>query len=446
MILFVFDGRISTFVRSLSLPNDLRRELELLQQYGAPGSMIVTAAAIWLLDPARRRRLADWLLAAGLATASASILKIVVGRARPRFGDPTALLGPWGAHPAGSVSSADLWSMPSSHTAVAVVMSVFLIRLYPALRPLAIPLAMLVGICRVILGAHYPSDVFVGAIIGYVVADHVLERSWGTRFIALLQTIHRNLPSSPRQLGQEVGHLVAAARYTIPLLIDHSQVSNTQRYGSHLCHLTYFRNAFREHLQARPERIERWLRRQVFIDYSPDHEVLARLPAATVGREYHRMCMEHAAAGRPDLRHLRLRILPEEAKELDLDGTVRMVDSDAVFERIVARRNIFSSASHDLRHLLLGADTSPAGEALVGRYEYLHLLEPGDLLNMVNAVALLALTGRWHALQRVLRAFKSIASSNDPTQLDIDTLWDLPLADARRALGLPPEGLMPGER
>ncbi len=83
--------------------------------------------------------------------------------------------------------------MPSSHTAYAVVMTVFLSSLYPRLRPLTISLAALVGVCRVVLGAHYPSDVVAGAVLGYVVARRAFTGGWGER---LLQRLWKRVDAS----------------------------------------------------------------------------------------------------------------------------------------------------------------------------------------------------------------------------------------------------------
>lgn len=184
------------------LGGDLRRELELLQQFGGAATILITAIIVWLLDPARRRRLLDLIGAAVCTGFILQLLKMGIGRPRPKFEDPGVLLWPWGAYPIlkgdggpGSGSGvyhawemsapihSDLWSMPSSHTSAAVALAVWLGVVYPKLRPLVIGWVGVVGVSRVLLGAHYFSDVLVGAGIGFVVAHAAVRGYWGVRFL-----------------------------------------------------------------------------------------------------------------------------------------------------------------------------------------------------------------------------------------------------------------------
>ena len=64
----------------------------------------------------------------------------------------------------------DLYSFPSGHTLHAVSFSYVALFYYPLLAWLLIPFAMLVALSRVILGLHYPTDVFVGAFLGFLLA------------------------------------------------------------------------------------------------------------------------------------------------------------------------------------------------------------------------------------------------------------------------------------
>lgn len=62
----------------------------------------------------------------------------------------------------------DLYSFPSGHTMHAVAFAVLLIYCLPMLSVFLLPFALLTGLARVVLGLHYPSDVFMGAVLGLV--------------------------------------------------------------------------------------------------------------------------------------------------------------------------------------------------------------------------------------------------------------------------------------
>lgn len=60
----------------------------------------------------------------------------------------------------------DQFSFPSGHTMHAVAFTVLLMPVIPMLGFFLIPFAILTGLARVVLGLHYPSDVFMGAVLG----------------------------------------------------------------------------------------------------------------------------------------------------------------------------------------------------------------------------------------------------------------------------------------
>ena len=57
-------------------------------------------------------------------------------------------------------------SFPSGHTTASFALAVSLSLYFPGLSIIFIFLAILVGLSRIYLGVHYPSDVFIGAVIG----------------------------------------------------------------------------------------------------------------------------------------------------------------------------------------------------------------------------------------------------------------------------------------
>ena len=64
----------------------------------------------------------------------------------------------------------DKFSFPSGHTLHAVVFGLVALSYYPLLSVVIVPFVMMVGLSRVVLGLHYPSDVLAGAAIGAAIA------------------------------------------------------------------------------------------------------------------------------------------------------------------------------------------------------------------------------------------------------------------------------------
>lgn len=191
--LLPFDAVISRYVSAIRPGGDLRRELEMIQQFGSATTMILVALLVWRLDPSKLRRMLDWLVAAAITWAAVFVLKSMLGRPRPKFeGEHLVFLGPWSARVVKEGDPprhawefwhdqlAGIWSMPSSHTAFAVLAAVMLSSMYPRLRAVVWTLAIIVGICRVLFRAHYPSDVVIGGTIGYVVGTLWIGRGAST--------------------------------------------------------------------------------------------------------------------------------------------------------------------------------------------------------------------------------------------------------------------------
>lgn len=106
----------------------------------------------------------------------ANILKRLIGRARPVHLDQ---LGLFHFQP---FSDWTFQSIPSGHTSTMFAFATGILFLFPRLSPWAFLLAALVGFSRIVLGMHYPTDVFAGMLTGiisaYAVRNYWLSRRW----------------------------------------------------------------------------------------------------------------------------------------------------------------------------------------------------------------------------------------------------------------------------
>lgn len=252
-----------------------------------------------------------------------------------------------------------------------------------------------------------------------------------------------SLPRSPAAAASEAGHAVMSAYWALRLMLNRKDTRPTYMYCWHLDRMTYFRSRFRAWLSQDDAHQRFWTQRRLFVDDMPDPEDFKDYPEGTVGRAFYEMCQMHHTKGLLDLRARRLECLPEEAKGLDLEALERIEDPDTLYERIVARRNIFMTSTHDLCHMLTGSNTDVDGEAVVAQYQYRHLLVPQNWLNMVFAMLVHVTTGRWGKLREIAASFPAIEKSGNYAELDYTELWRRPLVEVRRMLGLPEEGLMP---
>jgi undecaprenyl-diphosphatase len=87
-----------------------------------------------------------------------TIVKRLIGRVRPSVVGPFAYV-PFSWRP-------DYASMPSGHATTAFAVAVTIGAVWPRARPLLWLYALVIAASRVIIAAHYPSDVIAGACVG----------------------------------------------------------------------------------------------------------------------------------------------------------------------------------------------------------------------------------------------------------------------------------------
>ena len=193
------DAKVDRWLSGVAVGGDLKREWSALQQYGQFSCILIVSALVWLLDERRRARLFDYWLSLGLLLLACQGLKMLIGRPRPKYGDPDTFLGPLGLYPvvnkagekvlthaweASSPAGSQLWSMPSSHSAFAVAMSLFLVLVYPRLVWMVVPLALLVMAGRLVFDAHWLTDTLVGACLAGAVCHPIISGRWISRRVA----------------------------------------------------------------------------------------------------------------------------------------------------------------------------------------------------------------------------------------------------------------------
>lgn len=183
---FSFDFRVSLWVRDADrIPGDLRRGIMLAEVFAHGLGVLYILLVVLVLDRpgwSNALRVAACAYLPGLLAQSA---KYLVARQRPSVADLD-----------GSVSSSFLaWlptvrtdqfdeafdyavqSFPSGHTATAFGLAIGLGFAYPKGRWLFLFFATLAGLQRIIAGAHYPSDVLVGAAIACFTAPWLAPKS-----------------------------------------------------------------------------------------------------------------------------------------------------------------------------------------------------------------------------------------------------------------------------
>jgi membrane-associated phospholipid phosphatase len=103
-----------------------------------------------------------------LAVFTTGILKVLIGRSRPILFDALdkTYFEPW-------TFDTIFNSMPSGHAAASFAGLVMIGMLFPRIKWATWTMAILIGLSRVYVGAHWGSDVVFGAFIGMLCADIV---------------------------------------------------------------------------------------------------------------------------------------------------------------------------------------------------------------------------------------------------------------------------------
>lgn len=131
------------------------------------GAIAALVLAGWLRQDAdlRARGLVGAAMVAGAGVLD-QVLKNTLCRARPSAPEAGAFFINFPCFPAKYAYA----SFPSGHATTAFATAVLLSLWYPRWAGAWLGLAALVGLSRVVLGSHFPSDVLAGALLGSAVA------------------------------------------------------------------------------------------------------------------------------------------------------------------------------------------------------------------------------------------------------------------------------------
>jgi undecaprenyl-diphosphatase len=142
-------------------------------------------------------RLGFVFLAVAIPGLAVSIVKRLIGRVRPSALGPFSYV-PFSWRP-------DYASMPSGHSTAVFAAALAIGAVWPEARLAAWACAVLIAISRVVVSAHYPSDVLAGAVVGICAALAVRRWFAGRRmgFVLRRDGVVQALPGpSGRRLGR----------------------------------------------------------------------------------------------------------------------------------------------------------------------------------------------------------------------------------------------------
>lgn len=105
------------------------------------------------------------VVSTGLAGVLAEVLKLVIRRERPELSDGVYAFREYSK---GLFDTGGL-GLPSSHTAVAFAAAIVIARFHPPAAPVLLMAAVGCGLTRVLDRAHYVSDAYGGALVGWAV-------------------------------------------------------------------------------------------------------------------------------------------------------------------------------------------------------------------------------------------------------------------------------------
>ncbi len=143
------------------------RFIKLISKSGDGHVYLLIGLSLWTFDPLDGALfLYTALLAYAFELPLYWLLKSAFKRQRP-----CDMLRDFRSH----IRPSDKFSLPSGHTMAAFLMATLLSHFYPSIEIWAYCWASMIGLSRVLLGVHYPSDILAGGLLGLLVAMITLQ-------------------------------------------------------------------------------------------------------------------------------------------------------------------------------------------------------------------------------------------------------------------------------
>ncbi|MGH3007829.1 MAG: phosphatase PAP2 family protein [Gaiellaceae bacterium] len=132
--------------------------------------MVVITAALWFFSRPDGDR--KWKLACGSGFAAAALAYAIAFVIHHAWARPRPYLTHHISHPWSNTTDA---SFPSDHTTVSFAIAFAVLSFDLPAGVIFVVIAAIIGVGRLFIGAHYPSDVLAGLVIGLIAAGVVVR-------------------------------------------------------------------------------------------------------------------------------------------------------------------------------------------------------------------------------------------------------------------------------
>jgi undecaprenyl-diphosphatase len=129
----------------------------------------------FLIIKRQKKATADLVIALAIGLVISFLIKLVIMRPRP---EDISFLS--------CIVSANFSSFPSDHSLIAFTMAVIFSKHFKKYKSWFFSLACLIGLSRIYLGVHYPTDVLAGAYLGLIVAWLTLRYKLGGKALKII--------------------------------------------------------------------------------------------------------------------------------------------------------------------------------------------------------------------------------------------------------------------